>query len=195
MTSKIEICNMALAYLGQYPISSLEQETEPARWLKLFYNPVRDEVLRVHNWAFATVEKPLTQVQNPAGMQGKWVYKYPSDALFIRGVFSPQDSQAPLPFTERFEPDLAMRVLVTSVPHAIARYTRRITDETQYDPAFAKCFALALACDTVLVLTGDSALGARLEQKYALALEEARRANMTENCVLSASNDAFSEVR
>ena len=89
----------------------------------------------------------------------------------------------------------SQRVLCTAVPQAHVRYTRRVTDETLYDAAFVKCFALALACDTALALTGDVDLSARLQQKYTLYLEEARRANMTENCLRTPQTDAFSEVR
>ena len=195
MASKIDICNMALGYLGQFSISSLEQDNTPARWLNLFYNSVRDEVLRNHNWAFAAVEKPLTCVQRPAQGQENWVYKYPADALFIRRVFAGNQRLVAQPFEERMDPSLSMRVLVCPFAQAGALYTRRMTDETQYDPCFTKCFALALACDMAPVLTGDVSLAARLEQKYALCLEEARRSNMAENCMQIPQHDSFSEVR
>ncbi len=194
MYSQTTIANLALAYLGQAPIASLQQDNEPARWLSLFYEPVRDEVLRTHDWAFATVEKPLVQLAANRP-QGKFVYAYPADALFVRRVYSPQDPHTPVPFEERFDPASHARVLVTGVEEAGVRYTRRVTDETQYDPAFVKCFALALACDAALALTGDVDLSARLQQKYTLYLEEARRNNMAEGAFVLPQTDAFSEVR
>ena len=195
MNSKTSICNLALAYLGQAPVASLEQDNEQARWLQLFYNPVRDEVLRTHDWAFAAAEKPLILVEGSSTVRGEYRYKYPADALFIRRVYSPADPQTPVAFTERFDPVHRVRVLCTAVPQACVHYTRRVTDETLYDAAFVKCLALALACDTALALTGDVDLSARLQQKYTLYLEEARRANMAENCLRSPQTDAFSEVR
>ena len=195
MNSKTSICTLALAFLGQAPIASLEQDNEQARWLSLFYDPVRDEVLRTHDWAFAATEKPLILVKRPEGAQGAYVYKYPADALFVRRVYSPVAPQTPVPFTERFDTSIHQRVLCTTVPQACIYYTRRITDETLYDAAFVKCFALALACDTALALTGDIDLSARLQQKYTLYLEEARRTNMAENCLRTPQTDAFSEVR
>jgi len=195
MNSKTSICNLALAYLGQAPIASLEQDNEQARWLSLFYEPVRDEVLRTHDWAFAAAEKPLILVQHPAAETGEYLYKYPADALFIRRVYSPSAPQTPVAFSERFDPTHRVRVLRTAAPQACVHYTRRITDETLYDAAFVKCLALALACDTALALTGDISLSARLQQKYTLYLEEARRSNMSENCVHMPQTDAFSEVR
>ena len=194
MNSKISICNLALAYLGQAPIASLEQDNEQARWLSLFYDPVREEVLRTHDWGFAAAEKPLILVKSPGPENGEYMYKYPADALFIRRVYSPARPHTPVAFTERFD-TTHRRVLCTPVPQACVHYTRRVTDETLYDAAFVKCLALALACDTALALTGDVDLSARLQQKYTLQLEEARRANMAENCLRMPQTDAFSEVR
>ncbi len=194
MYSQTTIANMALAYLGQPSITSLRQDNEQARWLSLFYEPVREEVLRTHDWAFATVEKPLVPVVQANGT-GLILYNYPADALFIRAVYQPQQRYNLAPFSERFEPTLHSRVLATTLPDAWVRYTRKITDETQYDPAFVKCFALALACDAALALTGDVNLSARLQQKYTLYLEEARRTNMAEGHFVCPQTDAFSEVR
>ena len=195
MNSSTNICNMALAYLGQSSITSLKQDNERARWLGLFYEPVRDEVLRTHNWAFATREKSLIQVETETKLPGKYSYKYPADALFIRKIFAPQTSGDAVAFTERYDTVSQMRVLVTSVPQAIALYTRRITDETQFDPAFSKAFALALASDTALALTGDVTLASRLQQQYTLYIEEARRTNMEENHCFQSQTDCFTEAR
>ena len=195
MSSQITICNMALAYLGQEPISSMKQDNERARWLQLFYEPVRDEVLRTHNWAFATVEKPLVRVASTLLLPGQFGYKYPTDALFVRRVF-PQDApEKALAFSERLDESQQMRLLITPCARAAARYTRRVTDETQFDPAFAKAFALALACDAALALTADVNLAARLQQQYTWYLEEARRSNMAEQIAFVQQTDAFSEVR
>ena len=77
MVSKIDICNLALAHLGQEPISSLTQEDERARRLNLFYEPVKAEVLRTHNWAFATVQEPLIRLEDPSAAPYPYLYQYP----------------------------------------------------------------------------------------------------------------------
>lgn len=193
MTSKINICNLALAQLGQSPISSLEQENEKARRLNLFYAPVRDEVLRTHNWAFAGVQAQLLLLEEGADSQGRFVYKYPADALFIRGVFD--ENHHRLGFEEYFRPDLHSRVLLVPAAQAYVQYTGRITDETLFDAAFVKSFSLALACDLAVALTADTQLAAQLLQKYTLSLEEARRSNTEESFLKVPAEDAFTEVR
>lgn len=193
MTSKINICNLALAQLGQSPISSLEQENEKARRLNLFYAPVRDEVLRTHNWAFAGVQARLVLLEEGADSQGRFVYKYPTDALFIRGVFD--ENHRRLEFEEYFRPDLHSRVLLVPAAQAYVQYTGRITDETLFDAAFVRSFSLALACDLAVALTADTQLAAQLLQKYTLSLEEARRSNTEESFLKVPAEDAFTEVR
>lgn len=195
MISKITICNLALAQLGQAPISSLEQDDEKARRLNLFYEPVRDEVLRTHNWAFAGAEEPLVLIEKPQEAPGCCIYKYPAEALFVRRVFVPEQALKALKFREVFRTDLHCRVLEVPAERAYAEYTRRILDENLFDPAFVKSFSLALACDLAIALTGDSALASQLLQKYTLSLDEARRSNMTENFTRAAASDAFTEVR
>ena len=195
MISKITICNLALAQLGQAPISSLEQDDEKARRLNLFYEPVRDEVLRTHNWAFAGTEEPLVLIAEQEKPMGQYIYRYPTEALFIRRIFVQKAASKNLPFKEIFRTDLHCRVLETEAKEAFAEYTRRIIDENQFDPAFVKSFSLALACDLAVALTGDASLASQILQKYTLSLDEARRSNMTENFSRADSTDAFTEVR
>ncbi len=195
MISKISICNLALAQLGQSPILSLEQDDERAKRLNLFYEPVRNELLRTHHWAFANACEPLALLEDSQAGKDGFCYKYPADALFIRRVFKDAQERDSIPFTERFRRDLHARVLYIPTQTAYAEYTRRITDETLFDPAFVKTFSLALACDLAIALTGDSHLAQQLMQKYTLSLEEARRSNMTENFSRTSMKDCFTEVR
>lgn len=190
MISKITICNLALAQLGQAPISSLTQEDEKARRLNLFYEPVRDEVLRSHNWGFATAEEPLALVEK---QENRFLYKYPQEALFIRRVYRPQYKNTP--FRELFNSKYRIRVLESACPQAWAEYTRRAEDENQFDASFVKSFSLALAADLAVSLTGDNGLAAQMLQKYTLSLDEARRSNMAENFAQTGQTDAFTEVR
>ena len=195
MVSKLSICNLALAYLGQAPISSLTQEDERARRLDLFYEPVKNEVLRAHNWGFAGAETTLSRVTQTPGADGCFVYQYPAQALFVRSVFEVQAPQKSLPFHVFFNETTQSRVLKTTSAQACARYTRRITDETLLDPAFVKVFSLALACDLAVALTADIQLAGQLLTKYQVALAEARRSNLSEQLEQPVAQDSFTEVR
>ena len=196
MISKIDICNLALAHLGQMPISSLEQEDEQARRCRLFYEPVRREVLRTHNWQFANTQTKLALVEtNLQGMRPEYTYAYPPDCLFLRKVCARSNPDQAVEFEELYRKDIPGRVIVCGAANALAFYTRDVSDTTIFDPAFVKAFSLALAADLAVTLTGDLNLAQRIFQKYSLSLEEARRSNMTENFEIHQAKSTFAESR
>ncbi len=195
MISKTDICNMALAHLGQEPISSLKQEDEKARRCDLFYEPVKREVLRTHNWAFAGSVTELALLGKNQASDWPYMYAYPQDALFIRRVFRGGLYGQSCAFKELYQNDIHARVLLVGVPQASAEYTRDVKDEGLFDPAFVKAFSLALAADLAVALTADGALAQRILQKYTLALDEARRCNMMESFDVHQGKSAFWEER
>lgn len=195
MISKTDICNMALAHLGQEPISSLKQEDEKARRCDLFYEPVKREVLRTHNWAFAASMGQLALLGQNQDAQWPYMYAYPQEALFVRRVFGGKHHTQACAFKEIYQHDIRSRVILAGIPQARAEYTRDVKDEGLFDPAFVKAFSLALAADLAVALTADGALAQRILQKYTLALDEARRCNMTENFEVHQGKSAFWEER
>lgn len=59
--TQLELCNVALAHLGEARITALADDTAAARACSLHYGPTRDEVLRSHRWNFAITRAILTQ--------------------------------------------------------------------------------------------------------------------------------------
>ena len=195
MVSKIDICNLALAHLGQGGISSLTQDDERARRIHLFYEPVKAEVLRTHNWAFALVREPLVLLEDPSAPAYPYLYQYPADGLFVRKVFAGDSGRKPFEFKEVYRRRINQRAIQTPAPQAVAEYTRDVQDATQFDAAFVKAFSLALAADLALTLTGDEALSRLLLTRYAQSLQEARRSNMSEGFQIPPAESAFMEAR
>ena len=195
MVSKIDICNLALAQLGQEPISSLEQEDERARRCRLFYDPIRREVLRTHNWSFACAQADLALIDTQnRGIKTQYIYTYPQDCLFLRKVYG-ADGSRNVPFQEMYRTDQQVRVIACAVPQAQAEYTRDISDTSQFDPAFVKALSLALATDLAMTLSADPSLARQILQKYTLSLDEARRSNMSENLEIHQAESSFVEQR
>lgn len=195
MISKVDICNMALAQLGQEAISSLKQDDERSRRCSLFYEPVKREILRTHNWAFACGRAPLALLDGETDEEWPYMYAYPQDCLFLRKVFGRGRGARAAAFKELYSAQLHARVICCAVPQARAEYTRDVTDENLFDPAFIKVFSLALAADLAVTLCADATLAQRVLQKYTLALDEARRSNMSENFDIHRGASAFVERR
>lgn len=64
-----DICNMALAYIGQGRIASIEEESEEAIQCGIFYDHLRRKLLSEHRWGFAEryVKLALLNEKSPDG--------------------------------------------------------------------------------------------------------------------------------
>lgn len=159
MSSEVEICNLALAHLGDSatvasisPPEGSAQAENCARW----YPIARDSLLELHDWGFATKRAALAQMANP-WTQWQYAYAKPADALKIlailandapndyseayplsgssglstdqRGVYTPQ------PFVTETD-ETGSEIIFTNQVTAIARYTRMVTDTAKFSPLF-----------------------------------------------------------
>lgn len=195
MDGKLDICNRALAFLGQEGISSFDDATESARRCRLFYDAVRRETLRAHEWGFALRTRPLALLKKAKDPLYPFVYAYPQEALFVCRVFDAADAGAAARRPWREFSFKGLRALACGAQKACARYICDEDDPARFDPLFARALALALAADLAQPLTGDGTLEQALIRKYASALDEARRANMTERLERTEGESSFLEAR
>nr|DAW47420.1 MAG TPA: tail tubular protein [Caudoviricetes sp.] len=173
--SKIYICNLALANLGQAPINALTDENERARKCELFYEVALGETLRAHPWKFAETTAPLALLAAEAP-GWKYVYKYPADAAHVQRVTL---GNMPVGFHITAVPDFG-RVILCNAREPYAVYTRHITDPSEFDECFVRVFAWTLACDLALPLTQDSALMQQAQNQKLMELDKAQYTNREE---------------
>ena len=163
MSSEVEICNLALAHLGDSatvasinPPEGSAQAEHCARW----YPVARDALLELHEWGFATRRILLAEVVNPF-TQWQYAYARPSECLKMIAVLAsdaaddynafPVDARlatnaiyAPQPFEVESD-DVGNQVILTSQPNALARYTRIVTDTSKFSPLFRNTLSRYLA--------------------------------------------------
>lgn len=169
MASEVEICNLALAHLGDSAtVASLDppEGSAQAEHCQRFYPIARDAVLEMHDWNFATRRAELAAVT--FGFE-QWAYAYalPSDCLRALAVLSPSaadDYSYPVPsvFTQDQVPnagqgiytpqqftveinDSGDQILLTNVEDAILRYTAMVEDTTKFSPLFTITLSWHLA--------------------------------------------------
>ena len=86
------ICNRALRHLGDTTVLSdyLTQTTERATAFQTFYEVARLEILREHDWGFASkIANTVLVEQNPnSGLEWIASYEYPTDCARIRRFLS-----------------------------------------------------------------------------------------------------------
>ena len=65
MSSPIDICNLALAHIGDRRISRLDEDAQDSdalvRYCSEFYNQARGETLAAHRWTFAKKTETLSR--------------------------------------------------------------------------------------------------------------------------------------
>ena len=203
MSGKIDICNLALAQLGENPVASLTEQSENARRLDLMYEPERKAVLRAHEWGFAqrwdnlaALDLPPEEI--PAGFGCK-AWAYPAKALMVTRVF-PDGCHRPgrdWQWKEFYSASQGVRALAVNKESEKLRvcYTADVQDTTLFDDLFVKAFALDLAHALAQTITGKEDLGSLCLQKYQLLIDEARIANMSERRDVPEQTSAFIEVR
>lgn len=174
MASEVDICNLALAHLGDtatvsslYPPEGSAQAEHCAR----FYPIARDSLLEMHMWNFATTRANLAML---TATMPEWTYVYaaPNDMLNAIAVLPPEASDdysarimptdlygyttiqnlpfnwagtyTPQPFSMETLTD-GTQVICTDQQSAVLRYTRFVTDTTLYSPLFVTALSWHLA--------------------------------------------------
>jgi len=173
MASDVDICNLALAYLGDTAtLSSVNPPEGSAQsdHCHRFYPVARDTLLQMHNWNFASRRVLLARVENTYTMW-KYAYALPADLMDAVAVLPPEamdDYATPFapsdtPFyaynlppvvaagqyvPQRYDLEIdanGNRILLTNQENAMLRYQASITDTGRYPPLFVLTLSWHLA--------------------------------------------------
>ena len=142
MSSIVDICNRALDKLGEAPITSLADDTKPARACNRAFEPLRDAVLRDHPWNFAMARAALAASTTAPAWGYAAQYTLPVDCLRVVTV------DTTWPWTVE-----GGAILTDAGAPLYIRYVRRQTDASQFDPLFAEALAARLAVELCEGLT------------------------------------------
>lgn len=144
MGSKVDICNTALAHLGQRAVIqsiSPPESSYEAQQCARFYPQAVAECLEERNWGFAITRESLAQlsVTPPAS----WVYAYEIPNLCIRilAVLLPGQTD------DNTSEDYIVEgtTIYTNATNATIRFTKLIDDPTLYGAVFTSAVAWLLA--------------------------------------------------
>lgn len=153
MASEIEICNLALAHLGDTAtVASIDppEGSAQAEHCSRFYPVARDALLEMHSWGFATKRVQLALLSS-GWPEWNYAYAQPGDAVNILAVLPPNVTddyvatvQLPQPFSCEIDATGA-EVIYTDQVDAVLRYTALVTDTTKFSPLFVTALSHHLA--------------------------------------------------
>jgi hypothetical protein len=174
MTTETDLANSALAYLGEMPISSIDDAaSKPARVCRQFARQAMDEVLRMSRWNCAIKRQALARdVADPIS---GFAYAFILPTDFLRALEVNDDEyRASSEFYE-----MEGRRILSNEEAVTLRYVRAITI-AQADPLLAEAMALRLASKVCVALTGSAEKSTLMLSLYGKALAEARQADAQE---------------
>ncbi len=171
MPSEVDICNLALAHLGDTAsIASLTENSVQARLCRQFYPVSRDALLEMNAWGFSTRRAALSQVSYTCA-QWQFAYGMPVGVLNLLAVLpsdAPADIEANLsapvnyPWPEGYVPapgaivytpqpytieidDKGNQIILTNQCNALLRFTMKVTDTGKFSPLFVLALSYLLA--------------------------------------------------
>lgn len=173
--TEVQIANLALARIGHSQrITALASETTPAaRACNLFYEPMRDSVLRDFAWPFASKIEALALVEQDPNDDWGYSYRYPTDCIrALRMVTGDRGPVGRPPF--EVSSDDSGLVIYTDQADAVLKYTWRIEDPALFAPDFAEALAWRLAAEIVVPLSLNDSLEQRARVAYARSVLRAQ---------------------
>ena len=169
MATEIDICNLALAHLGDdATIASIKppEGSAQAEHAARFYPIARNTLLETHTWNFAAKRASLATTTNPTE-QWEYAYVAPADMMTPLAIISPtaqndystrmSSGDTPGGITSNYSPTIVAGhytpqqfalegdYIYTNQENAILRYQSLITDSTKFSPLFVVALSWHLA--------------------------------------------------
>jgi hypothetical protein len=184
--------NSALAHIGEPGIAGLDAGTAAARWCRQEFGNVRDAVLAMHEWNFATAwARPAASPGEALGPL-KIRYPLPPDCITVRFVDELGEDDWAVEVasvTDEIGATIETKLLVTNAEAPTVCYTRRVESVANWDPLFLKVFGFYLAARVAPGLGRDASLGRALEEEARAFLPMAKRRDSREKAPQATTRD------
>lgn len=164
MSSKLEICNMALGMVSAYPISAFDENSAEAMAIDSAFKLTYDSLLSRHPWSFATKVEELPEVDEDA-FDFTHVYELPADCHKPIGIVHNGDEMPEFKVRGR-------KIYSNHFPMEI-EYIRYVDDTGILPGYFVDALAMAIAVKIAPRL-GAIKLFNPLAQQAAALFREAR---------------------
>ena len=185
VSSDVDICNSALAKVGEEPIQSLDDDNKRARLCKNQYPIKRDELIRSHPWNFAIQRREFAADVTAPLYEYDFSYIIPTDVFRILTV---NDENVDAWFKE------GKRVVTNLTPFK-CRCLVQVTDVSFFDENFVEALALLLASDLAYAIAQSTKLKRDLFEESQFYVRQARSFDAQEGSVQQVIADQWVKVR
>jgi len=153
MPSPIDICNQALAHIGDRRITRLDEDAQVTdalvRFCSEFYEQAKQEVLAAHRWTFAKRASVLTREGSPVVFGFSYSHVLPVDMVrfmtLVQGEVASGDSE-PTAFNYKVDKFKIVGDKVWSDQKELGLiYVANVNDPDEWTPHFRTCVSRLLA--------------------------------------------------
>lgn len=179
MASKVEICNIALGFIGiSKEIQNLDTEnSNEANACRRLFDTIQDEVLRDFKWPFAKTRTVLELIEEAPDDEWNYSYRYPTDCVRIHRIPSGirmDNRQSAESYELRH--DSTGTIIYADAQNAELIYTKRVDDPNRWPPDFRIAFAHLLASRIAMRLSGADDPYGHVQNQLALYLQQMMKA-------------------
>ncbi len=163
--SETSICNQALGRIGALRIEG-NVETEDsvhAIQCRLHYEQTRDSLIRSYSWRFASERATLSAGTTP-DFEWSNAFTLPTDFMFLKSIYEGRFSS--INFRNYA---IEQNEILTNEDTMEIRYTKKVTDVSEFDSLFVKVLILLLADVLIGPLAGGDP---RIQKKIDETLDE-----------------------
>jgi len=172
MASETDIANAALTKIGASTITSFTDGSKNANRIAIQYPFVRDDLLRRHNWNFATKQLKLARSSTTPVSAYDYAYPLPADWLRTISVSDSDSGSAGLPFREEIVDN--QRCILANSDQVYLRYIADASDPNVMPADFQWALIVALARSVAVSIANSNTMEDQLRSEADTALMRAK---------------------
>lgn len=166
MSSKVQICNMALIRIGASTITSLTDNTQEAILCNTLFNDLAREVMAEGSWTSTIRRKELARTTTTPSFEYTYEFQLPVDPLCLKVLNVNTDAPGEIDF--RVEDDK----LLCDESSIKIRYVAELTDTESWDIYLQRAFVARLASELAYPVTGSQQKSEAEFQRFRLMVQE-----------------------
>ena len=165
MTSKEEICNMALSRLGASTITSLTDGTTEAKLCNTYFDNLAERATVQGSWTTATFRTQIARTATTPTFGFTYEYQLPVDPKCLKVLGISENKPGTTAF--RVEGDK----LLTDATTVKIKYIGRLSDTESYGPLLTEAIEALLGSYLAIPLTGKKTIAKELREEYAILIQ------------------------
>lgn len=172
MPSETDVINVGLRMIGGTAINNRVDGSTNGNIVNDLYDDVRDDLLRSHNWNFATKRAQLAAMTEVPAFEFDHAFVVPSDWLKTVSVHDNDGGFGTLFY--RMEFNDGQRAILANTEQIFMRYVARITDPNLMTADFRKILSTAIAAITALPIGASNTMADSFSNKLDAMLGTAK---------------------